>query len=272
MYANRVKQYYTATVRKEWRRLVRSPYFRLEFETTMRFLEKYLPKKGRVLDAGGGPGRYTIELARRGYRMTLLDFTPANLEFARRQIRRAGVQRRVEEVVEGTITDLARYPDGSFDAVICLGGPLSHILDRRRRDRAVSELIRVAKQGAPVFVSVMSRLSVLVIELTLFPHELEIPFYKTARDTGDYPGTYGFTACHFFLPEELERTFRNSGVQMLELAGLQGLSARQPRAFNALAKNKQRMRIWIETHFQTCTHPSVVGLSEHMLWIGKKKA
>jgi SAM-dependent methyltransferase len=272
MTQTRVKKYYTATVRKEWNRLARNPYARLEYDTTFHFLEKYLPKTGRILDAGGGPGRYTVELARRGYRPLLLDLTPANVQFARRKIRRAGMQDRVEDVVEGSIADLSRFGENSFDAVICLGGPLSHVLDRRRRERAVSELIRVAKRGAPVFVSVMSRLSVLIVELTLFPHELEIPFYKTARDTGDYPGMYGFTACHFFLPEEFERAFQNKGVRMLELAGLQGLSARQPRAFNALAKNKKRMSVWMQTHFQTCTHPSVVGLSEHMLWIGRKKA
>ncbi len=272
MTQERVKKYYTATVRKEWNRLAKNPYTRLEYDTTIHFLEKYLPKKGRVLDAGGGPGRYTIELARRGYRPLLLDMTPANMQFARRKIRQARMQARVEDAVEGSIVDLSRFEDNSFDAVICLGGPLSHILDRRKRDRAVSELIRVAKKGAPLFVSVMSRLSVQVIELTLFPFEIELPFFKIARDTGDYPGTYGFTACHFFLPEEFERAFRNKGVRMLELAGLQGLSARQPKAVNALARHKKRWRIWMETHFLTCTHPSVVGMSEHMLWIGKKRA
>jgi SAM-dependent methyltransferase len=272
MYADRVKKYYTATVRQEWNRLVRSPYFRLEFETTMRFLEKYLPKKGRILDAGGGPGRYTIELARRGYRMTLLDFTPANLEFARRRIRRAGVANRVEEVVEGSIVNLSRFEDESFDAVICTGGPLSHILDARKRNCAVRELIRVAKKRAPLFVSVMSRLSVEVIELTLFPHEIEMPLFKDARDTGDYPGMYGFTACHFFLPEELERAFSGKGVNILEMVGLEGLSSRQYKAVDSLARHPKRWRVWMETHYRTCIHPAVVGTSEHMLIVCRKAA
>ncbi len=269
---NRVKKYYTETVRKEWRRLVRSPYFQLEFDTTMHFLEKHLPKRGRILDAGGGPGRYTIELARRGYRMTLLDFTPANLQFARRRIRAAGVQDRVEEVLEGSITDLSDFPDGTFDAVICTGGPLSHVLDPRGRERAVRELIRVAKKRAPVFVSVMGRLSVEVIELILFPHEIGMPFFKTARDSGDYPGMYGFTACHFFLPEELERLFSGKGAKIIELAGLEGISSRQYRATDALARHPKRWRIWMQTHLQTCTHPAVVGMSEHMLIVCRKEA
>ncbi|MBN1437886.1 MAG: methyltransferase domain-containing protein [Anaerolineales bacterium] len=271
MYSIRVKKYYTETVRKEWNRLVRGPYFRLEFETTMHYLKKFLPKSGRILDAGGGPGRYTIELARRGYRMTLLDLAPANLAFARRRIRAAGVQNRVEGIVEGSITDLSGFADGTFDAVICTGGPLSHVLDARRRGRAVKELIRVAKKRAPLFVSVMSRLSVQLIELALFPHEIEMPFFKVARDTGDYPGMCGFTACHFFLPEELEQAFTGKGVRILEMIGLEGLSSRQYRAVNALARHPKRWRVWLQTHFLTCAHPAVVGMSEHMLIVCRKE-
>lgn len=96
-----VKEYYRDSVRKEWNRLVKTPYRQLELETTLYFLEKYLPANGLVLDAGGGPGRYTIELAKRGYDVILLDLTPANLAFARNQIKRAGCRQKVKDVIEG---------------------------------------------------------------------------------------------------------------------------------------------------------------------------
>lgn len=270
MTEKRVKDYYTGQVQKEWRRLIKDAYHRLEFETTLHFLEKYLPSHGRILDAGGGPGRYTLELARRGYEVVLLDVTPANLEFARRQIKRAQVQDRVEQVVEGSIVDLSRFADNTFDAVVCLGGPLSHVLDQRKRAKAIQELIRVDKTGAPIFVSVMGRLSILVIELALFPHELEKSFFKPMRDEGDYPGHSGFTACHFFLPEEFENAFQSEGVTVLEMVGLEGVGSHHVKQVNELANHKRRWRIWLETHYQTCTHPSVVGISEHMLLVGKK--
>lgn len=159
-----VKDYYTPYVRKEWRRLDRDPYHRLEFQTTLHFLEKHLPPDGLVLDAGGGPGRYTIELARRGYQVVLFDMTPANLAFARRQIKRAGVQNQVVDIVEGSIVDLARFARDTFDATLCTGGPLSHVLDAGKRQQAIAELLRVTKPGAPLFVSVMGRLSLLVVD------------------------------------------------------------------------------------------------------------
>jgi len=142
-----VKNYYTGYVRKEWRRLIKDAYQRLEFETTLHFLKKHFPKRGLILDAGGGPGRYTVTLASKGYAMILFDMTPANLEFAKRQIKRSGVEHRVQDVIEGTIVDLSRFADNTFDGVICLGGPLSHVVDKRKRAKAISELVRVAKPG-----------------------------------------------------------------------------------------------------------------------------
>ena len=46
-----VKKHYTGQGLEEWERLAKYPYHRLEFETTMHFLRKYLPKKGLILDA-----------------------------------------------------------------------------------------------------------------------------------------------------------------------------------------------------------------------------
>jgi len=96
-----VKKYYSELGIKEWRRLVRDPYHRLEFDTTMYFLKKYLPRKGLILDAGCGPGRYAIELAKLGYDIVLLDLTPKMLELARRYIRRAKVQDRIKTDYRG---------------------------------------------------------------------------------------------------------------------------------------------------------------------------
>src|SRR5512144_2941590 len=181
-----VKNYYTGQVRKEWRRLIRDAYHRLEFETTLHFIKQYFPKRGLILDAGGGPGRYTMTLARQGYEMILLDMTPANVAFAQRQIKRSGLEHRVKDVIEGSIVDLSRFDDNAFDGVICLGGPLSHVVDKRKRDKAVRELVRVARPGAPIAVSVISRLSVLIVELTMFPEEVVMPHYQKLLNTGDY--------------------------------------------------------------------------------------
>ncbi|SFS12233.1 Methyltransferase domain-containing protein [Halomicrobium zhouii] len=58
---------------EEWERLERSLHGRLEWEGTVEYLEGHLPDGGRVLDAGGGAGRYTVWLAEQGYDVALVD-------------------------------------------------------------------------------------------------------------------------------------------------------------------------------------------------------
>ncbi len=272
MSSSLVREYYTSQVRQEWVRLVRDAYHRLELETTFHFLEKHLPPTGVILDAGCGPGRYTLELARQGYILEAFDLTPANLQFARRQAKSAGLLDRIREFREGTIADLSIYPTNSFDAVICLGGPLSHVVEEASRKKAIGELIRVARPGAPIFVSVMSRLSVIVVELMLFQHEIGAETHREIQNTGNIDGTTGFTACHFFLPEELQHAFDIQAVTILEMAGLEGLGSNHRRKINQLSKDKKRWQDWMVTHYQTCTHPSVVGMSEHMLIVVRKNS
>ncbi|MGA3020963.1 MAG: class I SAM-dependent methyltransferase [Candidatus Micrarchaeales archaeon] len=266
----RVKRYYSGFGIKEWRRLAKDPYHQIEFTTTMHFLKKYLPSKGHILDAGGGPGRYTIELAKRGYDVTLIDFTPTLLKIAKKQIKKAGVEKRVKQIAEASITDLLDFDDNSFDAVLCSGGPLSHILSKRDRQKAASELVRVARKGAPIFISVMSRFGVLTSELINFQNEIETSLFKRIRDTGDYPGNYGFTACHFFIPEDLKRLFEKK-TRVIEMVAVEGLASSHLNEVNKLYKNKKRWKIWIETHLKTCNQPSILGSSEHTLLVGIKK-
>jgi SAM-dependent methyltransferase len=266
-----VKKYYTGYVQNEWARLQADPYHRLEFDTTLVFLQRHLPKSGMILDAGGGPGRYTIELAREGYNVVLLDYTPANLRFAKKQIEKERVGSRVKGIVEGSIVDLSRFSDNTFDAVICLGGPLSHVIEEDDRRKAISELIRVARNHSPIFISVMGRLSVLAIELIEYQDEIQSPLFRRIRDDGDYLGERAFTKCHFFLPEELKDCVeKTSHVEVLEMAGLEGIGSCHADEVNRLAKNTRSWKAWLETHHRTCTHPSVVGISEHMLLVCRK--
>ena len=256
---------------KEWKRLERDAYHRLEFATTAHYLGKYLPPHGLVLDAGGGPGRYAIHLAKMGYNIVLLDFTPELLDEARRQIKRAKVENKIDKVIHGTICDLSSFEDGKFDAVLCLGGALAHVLDRNEREKAVHELIRVAKKGAPMFVSVIGQIALLVSELVRFPHEIEMDLFLRIRETGDYYGGYGFAPCHFYNPEEIRKEFENEGLAVLEMVGLEGLASGHPKETNRLYKEYPKAwNIWWETHMKNCMQPTSVGISEHFMIICRK--
>jgi len=274
-----VKTWYNARAEYEWMRLFQDGYHQLEYLVTMHFLEEYLPKHGLVLDAGGGPGRYTIELAKKGYRVILLDLSPKCLEIARDQIREAGVKGRVREIVDGSITDLSRFKNEFFDAVLCLGGPLSHLLEKQRREQAASELVRVTKKKAPLFISVFNRYGFYRVllrsgeNLTDSSHE---EMFATGMHRAHYQHpkafrrTNGFTDAYFFFPNEIKELFENKGVQTLTLATCEGLSSDLEENTNTLYKDKKQWRRWLKVILQTCTDPCVIGLGTHLLYVGRK--
>lgn len=267
-----VRKYYSEYGEREWKRLRRDAYHKLEFDTTMHFIGKYLhKKKGLVLDAGGGPGRYTIELAKLGYELILFDLSSDMLEIAKRHIRKSGVQKRVKQIIQGSIDDLSAFREDTFDAVVCLGGPLSHIVDRARREKAIDELMRVAEKDSPVFISVIGRFGVLVNELIRLPKEIELDIFPRIRDTGDYYGGYGFAPCHFYLPEELRKSLENKGIHVLEIVGLEGLASGHAKETNQLARRQPNAwKTWWETHLKTCTNAAPLGMSEHFMAICRK--
>lgn len=269
-FKSKIKAYYAQSVEEEWRRLTNGALNRLEFDTTIYLLNKYLPKKGLILDAGSGPGRYTFSLAAKGYDMVMLDFTPANLEFAKRKARRLGLQNKTKGIVEGSLDDLSMFDSNSFDAVICLGGPLSHVMSKIRREKAVYELVRVAKPGAYVFVSVMNMMSNMVGYLRDFQREMSAPYFKNFTKTGDYPGGYGFTAYHGFTPEELHAIFKNTGAEVLGISALEGFASYSAKELDRLHRNKKRWNVWIQVHRSMLMHPSCVGVSQHILAICRK--
>ncbi len=263
---------YSSDVTREWGRLTRDPFHKLEFETTLRFLKKHLPKKGLILDAGGGPGRYTIELAKLGYDVVLLDLVPENLEHAQKQIAKTKVAKRIKGTHPGTITDLSRFPAKSFDAVICLGGPLSHVHPAKMRVKAVSELLRVAKRGAPVFVSVMGFYGVMLATPEGWPQEVgHKKHYLKFVQTGDDYRFAGPHFCHFFKLDELAALFPKGKVHLLEKVGLEGLNTSNRITNDFAAKHTKAWKNWVEIHNKICTDPAVVESSGHMMIIARKK-
>jgi ubiquinone/menaquinone biosynthesis C-methylase UbiE len=267
-----VRKYYSEQGVKEWKRLALDPYHKLEFDTTMHFIRKYLPeKKGLVLDAGGGPGRYTIELCKMGHEVVLLDMSPEMLRIAKRQIKKHGVQKKVRQSLQGSIDDLSMFENETFNCTLCLGAPLAHIMDPTRREKAIDELKRVTKKDSHIFISVIGRYAVVVTELVRLPKEIELETFHRIRDTGDYYGGYGFAPCHFYTPEELKKTLEKKQIKILETVGLEGLASGHPKETNKLARKQPKAwKEWWKTHLKTCTNPTSVGISEHFMAICKK--
>jgi ubiquinone/menaquinone biosynthesis C-methylase UbiE len=120
-------------------------FYRLAFDYVARVFGH--PDDDPVLDAGCGSGTKTFQLVRRGYRVVGVDLSEKILEIAAKGIAAAGMQDSVTLRCED-LTSLT-FEDGRFGKILCWG-VLMHVPDV---ERAVAELVRVARPGAVIVVS-----------------------------------------------------------------------------------------------------------------------
>jgi ubiquinone/menaquinone biosynthesis C-methylase UbiE len=101
-----IARWYAATTGRDQRRFL---------EAAQRIAEQ-LPAASAVLEVAPGPGYLSLDLARRGYRMTGLDISHSFVRIASDNARRAGVH------VDFQHGDVQRMPFAprSFDYVVCM--------------------------------------------------------------------------------------------------------------------------------------------------------
>ncbi|MBD3203989.1 methyltransferase domain-containing protein [Candidatus Woesearchaeota archaeon] len=266
MSKEKIRDYYNKNAEYEWKRLIQDNYHRLEFDTTMHFIKRYIKTEKLILDAGGGPGRYTIELAKLGHELVLFDLTPKLLDIAKQRIINEKLENNISEIMQGSFTDLSIYENNHFDAVICLGAALNHVLSKKERKKAISELIRVTKSQGLLFVSVISKLAVLIDPFLRQNQDMNL--FKKALESGDYKGG-AFAPSHFYTVDEFKEEFSCKKIDLLQLVGLEGLASLKNHRVNKW--NKEIYNDWWKIHLKTCTHPAVAETSSHFLGIFKKK-
>lgn len=207
--------------------------------THIRMLEGYVRPGDRVLDAGSGPGRFTLELLRLGAHVTALDISPGQLALLRARVPDV-------EAIVGDVTDLSRFGDDSFDVTVCFGGPLSYVVDRA--DEAVAELVRVTKPGGHVLVSVMGFAGAVIhfapILVDLARRDGTAKQLAIAR-TGLLPEGegYGHLAMRMYLWEELEELLAPHGEVVAGAAAgvLPHLEVEEPEIRAMLEEFEERL-------------------------------
>ncbi len=263
-----VQTLYRSAPELEWQRMERHC---TEFAVTLRALGEHLPPApARVLDCGGGPGWYAIALAQRGYAVTLFDLSPELLMLAREKAAEAAVT--LSGFEQGTATDLARFTDNSFDAVLLMG-PLYHLLDEAERKQALAEAYRVVKPGGPVFVAFISRYAAHRDAAAHYPEEAfkEAQNYHTIAQTGLLPpradGTVAFTA-YFAHPAEVAPLCRSAGFDVETVLGVEGVVSGHETLINAL--EGAAWEFWVEVNYQIAHDPVIYGGVEHLLAVCRK--
>jgi ubiquinone/menaquinone biosynthesis C-methylase UbiE len=245
----------------------------LELARTQALLERFLPAPPAVVaDVGGGPGRYAVWLAERGYHVHLVDPVALHVE----QARAAAAGRPAAAFIDAEIGDARALtlPDASADAVLLLG-PLYHLPERVERLQALAEARRVCRPGGVIIAAAISRFASTLDGLR--GGYLEDPTFAavTAADRRD--GQHRnptrnpayFTTAYFHRPEELAAECLAAGLAHETTLAVEGPGWLLPDLDTRLA-DEQRRAVLLAALGTLEAEPTLLGVSAHLLAVARR--
>ncbi len=258
---SRIEKYYNEQF-DEWARLDRH---RIEFDITKRYLDEFVVGSNlKIIDIGGGPGRYSIYLSQKGHHVTLVDLSARNIEEAKTKTAEQGI------VLDAAIiADILNFtsPD-KFDCVLLMG-PLYHLLTESERRMAVENSLSLLKPGGIIIASFISNYAPLMDSLSKMSPVVSSDDLLKYLTNGINCEDDGFTTAYFSSSAEAQHLMSGFGLTQLAFAGVESVIGLKEAELRTLEEPEYKK--WIEIGYALSQDANVIGTSFHFLYIGKKE-
>lgn len=243
-----------------------------EFERIKTLIEKYIPHNtSRILDIGGGTGKYAEWLAKKGHEVHLVEPVSKHIAIARK---RANKLKNKFAVHLGEARKLD-FPDNYADLII-LHGPLYHLQHRKDRDLAIREAKRVLKKNGILLgfainytaSTLVGLLHGLIHKRTFFEMCQEELTTGVHNPPDDFP--WLLAEAFYHKPEQLKEEFISQQLIHLNTYAVEGMAWLDKEYFaNMVDKERQKtLRTLIEV---TENDSYLLPFSPHMMIAAQKK-
>lgn len=262
-----VREYYNANVLREWGRLD-SGYRNIEFLTTLNAIDRYFPT-GKVCDIGCGPGKYSIELLKKGFQVTLFDLSQEELNYAKAEIQNSGLI--ADDYVCGNAVDLSVFGDESFDAVLLMG-PMYHLIKSDDRRQCLKEVKRILKSDGIALIAYINSWGVVRAlieeELDFFANLEEVE--RMLNGTG-YSADENWTELYLSNPKLMKEELGRAGFKIANYYGSESFVAGMNGKINEIKDTSPDIYEKIkEMAIKLCDHEQYRDITEHIHFIVKK--
>ena len=260
-----IQDFYDSGLDTEWNRIANRP----EFLLTCRMLNRYIKPGDKVLDIGGGPGRYSHYLAAKGCKVTLLDLSEENTKFAAAEATRQGLSIKV---VTGDAREVDLLVSGQFDHVLLMG-PLYHLLEEADRVKAVNAALSTLAPGGILFASFINMTSGIIYAMKFQPEYIadtspsSLEYIEKFLAQENYAGR-AFTQAFFIQQNEILPFMAQFPLQKLHLFGQEGITS--PCEDNIMSQPKEITDLWLDLCEKIWEREEWLSWSEHLMYVGRK--
>jgi SAM-dependent methyltransferase len=257
----------------EWLRLDSDVQGRVACAMHQRLLARHLTGGMRVLEVGAGPGRFTIALAHLGCRVVVSDVSSVQLALNEEHVDAAGVADAVEDRIQLDVRNLSRFHNGSFDAVVAYGGPLSYVFEDA--PQALRECFRVTRSQGVVLASVMSLAGSGRFFVESFLPSIEVVGLETFGaflDDGDQralanvPGAH---PCRLFTWAQVQALVAEAGGEVLSGLASNWLSLGPGPVLEQFERSDELWSTLLDWEERFCAEPGAIDGGTHILFAAR---
>ncbi len=217
----------------------------------------------RVLEVGAGTGRYTHALARLGFAVDAVELIPHNIEVFQMNTEPS------ENITirQGNALDLSAFAKECYDITLVLG-PMYHLYTVEDQSNALSEALRVTKQGGIVFVAYC------ISDAWVIGHGFKDGFAPALVEGGLMdPETFKT----FSTPAELFQRYRKEDIDALmerfpvtrlHYVASDLMTNHMRETVDAMDENM--FALYLKYHFAVCERTDMVGVTHHSIDVFRK--
>ena len=241
-----------------------SRHGQVEYLTTMKYIHESLSgiADPAILEVGAGTGRYSVKLAKEGYRVTAVELIPHNLEVLKSKL--DGTESIT--ALQGNAMDLSALPDAEYDLTMLLG-PMYHLYTRADKLKALSEAVRVTKPGGTILVAYCMNEATIICYIFRQDHirdESEMskisPDWHCTSEASD--------VFELVRTEDIADLDAALPVERVKLVAADGATNYNREMVDVM--DDEVFGKWLNFHFTTCERQDLIGAAHHTLDILRK--
>lgn len=257
---NHLVDFYTTHCDEDSRLL--SKHGRIEFLTTVKYIEKYLKDGMKIIEIGAATGRYSHYFAQKGFEVDAVELIEHNIEIFKSKTQ----PNEKVSIRQGNAVDLSFYADNSFDVTLLLG-PMYHLYTVEEQKKALSEAIRITKPGGFIFVAYCMLEPAMLMS---FKNDR----IKMLIEAGEYDPV---TLEAYFPPHGIFKLYTRDEIfeltsdfkaERLHFLATDGYARHMIEAIDKM--DAETYELYLKYHFKTCERQDLIGLSHHTLDVLRK--